>query len=120
MRQEDRGLALGPRPATEQQRIQLGQIFALDEELVEGRVATIGRRRGHDDLAITGQRQPARAFAPVVQCDASNLDVIIGGNSDLHRQLDFVIGAAEFGLMRIKADVAGRGGYTDGLVSRRP
>ena len=44
MRQEDRGLALGPRPATEQQRIQLGQIFALDEELVEGRVATIGRR----------------------------------------------------------------------------
>ena len=43
MRQEDRGLALGTRPAAEQQRIQLGQIFALDEELVEGRVPAIGR-----------------------------------------------------------------------------
>ena len=117
MRQEYRGLAVGTWPATEQQRVQLGQIFALDEELVEGRVTAIGRRLGHDDLAVTGQRQPARAIAPVVQCDAADLDIIIGSDGDLHRQLDFVIGAAEFGLVGIEADIAGRGPGADGLVA---
>ena len=66
VRHEDRSLAFGPRPAAEQQRVKLRQVFALDEELIEGLMATIGRRCGHDDLAITGQRQPPRTLALVV------------------------------------------------------
>jgi len=95
-----------------------GFVFTVDEDT--GRVAAIGRRLGHDDLAITGQRQPARALALVVQRDAPDFNVIIGGDSDFHRQRDLVIGAPEFGLMRIEADVTGRGRYADGLVRGRP
>ena len=43
VRQKDWGFAFGPWPAAEQQRAKLGQILAFDEELIEGRVALIGR-----------------------------------------------------------------------------
>ena len=67
-------------------------------------MAPIGGLRRQDDLAITGQRQAARALAVVVQRDAPDLDIVFGRDGDLHRQTDPVIGAAEFGLVRIEAD----------------
>jgi len=108
MSHEDRCIARGAWAPPEQERARFGLIFALDEQLAEGRVTLVCRRVGHDHFGVACERQPPGLLALVVQRDAADFDIVIRGHRDLQRQRNLVVGALEFRLMRIETHFARR------------
>ena len=59
MDQHNRFFIRRARAALEQERILIGEIFALDKKFVEGRMPPVGSLRRQHHFAVTGQFQPA-------------------------------------------------------------
>jgi hypothetical protein len=118
--QERRYLVVGARPARADDRLHRRHQFGLHEQVAEGRVQLVGRRRGQHHLGIGGDLDPARQGAAVDQAQPAQLDVVLGRDRDLDVALDAVDAAAELGL-GVGEDRLVAGHRDPGrLVRRRP
>ena len=105
MQQNGRAFLRPPRPAGEQQSVDIGQEFAVDEHLAEYGVAGGIIARGKNDLAIAGQIERASLVAFIDDGDAANFQIIAVRNADRHVDGDVIIAAMEFHLMRVEPGV---------------
>jgi hypothetical protein len=108
------------RAAAEEQSVYLRPVFALDEQLVERRMAQVGSVRCEHNFAVTGQHQPAGLVAVIDQGNAPELDVVVWRNGDLHVQRDVVISAPEFSLVGVEEYLLAFWWGTGWLVTCRP
>ena len=83
------------RPATAQERRSLGEVLGLDEELPEGGVGEVVRRRGEHDLRVARDLDLARAVAVVREREPPHLDVVLGRDGDVEQRRDAVVAPAE-------------------------
>ena len=110
MDQHDRFFIRRTRAALEQERILIGQIFALDKKFVERRMLAVNCLRRQHDFAVTGQFQFSGLVAVVQDIDPPDLDAIrADGNSC--SQGNFIFRTLELDLVRIKQHF---------LIFRRP
>ena len=77
--------------AAKDQCVRFRNVLALDEHFVERRMARVGGLRRQDDFAIARQRDSPDAIRMIGQRDATNLDIIVRCDGDLHRQTNAVI-----------------------------
>ncbi|MNM60736.1 hypothetical protein D3C81_720260 [compost metagenome] len=70
-------------PARAQHGLLGGQNLTLHEEIAEGRMRIVGRRRCQHHFGIGGDFHRALATAAVGQAQAPEFDVVLGGDGDL-------------------------------------
>ncbi len=115
---EELGVLRGARPAPTEQRVALGHVLRLDEELAEGGVGeVVGVRREHD-LGVARDLELPRALAVVRHLQPAHLDVVLGRDGDVELRSDLVVGPLEGRLLHGEGDQVVRG-FPGGRVVRR-
>ena len=83
------------RPTAAQQGGSLREVLRLDEQLPEGGVGQVVRRRGEHDLGVARDLDLAGAVAVVRHRQSPHLDVVLGRDGDVEERRDAVVAAAE-------------------------
>jgi len=83
------------RAARAENRLARTHDFRLDEQLAEGRMGRIGRRRRQDNLGVAGQVNHAPLMPPVRNVDAAQLDVIFRRDGDFGVRCHVIVATAE-------------------------
>ena len=73
----------------------LAEILGLDEELPEGGMRQIGRRRRENDLGIAGHVELADTSSVVPDRQPTHLDVVFGRDGHVHACRQVVVAALE-------------------------
>ncbi len=91
----ERRLVGRARPTAAQERRSLREVLRLDEQLSEGGVGQVVRRRGEHDLGVARDLDLAGAVAVVRHRQPPHLDVVLGRDRDVEERRDAVVAAAE-------------------------
>ena len=115
-----RGLRRRAHAAGGQQRAEVGEELGLDEQVGEGGVGRVGRRRGELELGVGGELQLPDPVTPVRDRDAPDLGVVLGRDDDLEHGRDRAVQPIELrAVLRERHAVDGRLD-AGGLVRGRP
>ena len=91
------GSVARPAAAGRQQRPEIGDRFGLDEEVGEGRVRGIGRRRRQHELGVGGQLDLPRLRPQVRERHPAELGVVLGRDQHLERGRDGAVAPVDLG-----------------------
>ncbi len=107
-------------PTAAQERRPLREVLRLDEELPEGGMGQVVRRRGEDDLRVARDLDLAGTVAVVRDRQPPHLDVVLGGDRDVEERRDAVVAAAEARLLGEERHQVVLGLSSHRVVGRRP
>ena len=120
MRRPDLRFARRSLAAGRQQRVALVDVLGLHEQLREGLVSGIGRRRREHQLEVGGYLELAVSMTGIGDRQAADLGVVLGGHDDLQRRRDRPVRADEFRPILGERDLIGLGLDAARLIAGRP
>ena len=97
MDQPRRPLLSRPRPPGTEDRLPFAHQFRLQEQVAEGGVSQVVFLRGQDHFRIASHLNGPWSIGPVRHGDSPQLNVVLGGDANLHVRIDLCLAAAEFG-----------------------